>query len=293
MQPENFKETGSFRKTRFILLSSIIFILIVFLFWAQTAWIFFVIVFMIVIVFSTMLFWQHYAAPDLDLFEQLFLTKNILINLFTRSPLFLTIKNGVIEGDYLLLKNKPEINVLNIDHKSAVLIEGNSNQRSLLLNGVHINIKKSKLIGVFNIGIRHIHLGPCAESDLGTKHSNESLAEFHLRKELVERTKTRLNSGDLIYPSFAIFYRLEPSGQEKKDSMLFQSICEKIRNDGSELVSSEMMDDFIISQLIEGWSAFCGDKNLDEILSNIPVSYELPLLTEFGIRYQITLEQIF
>ena len=76
--------------------------------------------------------------------EHLFLTKNILINQFTRSPLILSIKNGEIEGDYLLLKNKPEIKVLNIDHKSAVLIEDSSNQKSLLLNGVHVLKQESK-----------------------------------------------------------------------------------------------------------------------------------------------------
>jgi hypothetical protein len=166
-------------------------------------------------------------------------------------------------------------------------------QRSLLLNGVHQPKKKPKVIGVFNLGIRHIHLGPKAKNDLGTKHSNESLAEYHLRKEMAERTKTRLYSGDLIYPAFKIFYRLEPSGQEMQDCMLFQSIYNKIGINGSEFVSSELMDNFIISQLLDFWSSFCRNKNLDEILSKTPVSYEILLLNEFRIRYRITLKQIY
>ena len=169
MQPKGIKETGSFRNTRLILLSFIFLILIVFFIWAQTPWILFVIVFLIMMIFSTMLFWQQYAIPDLGFTEHILLTKNILINQFTRSPLLLSIKNGEIQGDYLLLKNKPDIKVLNIDHKSAVLIEDSSNQRSLFFNGVHILNKNPKIIGVFYLGIRYVQIGPRERIDLGPK----------------------------------------------------------------------------------------------------------------------------
>ena len=128
MQPNSSKEAGPLRKTWLILLTYIIFILIVFFFSGQAHWILFVFVFLILVIFTSMLFWQGYVLPDLNISDHLFLAKNILINQFTRSPLILSIKNGEIAGDYLLLKNKPEIKILNIDHKSAVLIENASNQ---------------------------------------------------------------------------------------------------------------------------------------------------------------------
>ena len=293
MQLKSFKEAGSFRKTRSVLLLLICFILIVFLLWAEAPWILFVIAFLVLMIFSSMLFWQQYAIPDLDIAEHLLLTKNILLNQITRSPLFLSIKNGEIKGDYLLLKNKPDIKVLNIDHKSAVLIEGTSNQRSLFINGVHILNKNPKIIGVFYLGIRHLQIGPHERSDLGPKNSNESLAEFHLRKETAERTKTKLFSGDFIFPSFSIFYKIAHSGEVKMESLPFQRICEKIGSSDSNLVSPEKIDEFIIFQLLKKWNTFCENKNLDEILADFPDSFELSLLNEFGIRSRITLDQIY
>ncbi len=293
MQHKSIKDTGPFGNSRLTLLSFIIIILIVFLFGAQAPWNFFVILFLIVVIFSTMLFWQQYVIPDLDIVDHLLLTKNILLNQFNRSPLILSIKNGEIKGDYLLLINKPDIKVLNIDHKSAVLIEDASNQRSLLLNGIHILRKNPRILGFFDLGIRYLQIGPEGRIDLGPKYINESLADYHLRKEAAERTKTKLSSGNSIYPSFSIFYRIAPTGEKNKDTILFQSIYEKIGRRDSEQVSSEKMDEFIIIQLLKKWNAFSVNKSLDEILAEFPVSFEISLLNEFGISARITLDQIY
>ena len=256
MQPKSSKEAGSFRNTWLILLTYIIFILIVFFFSGQAPWILFVIAFLILVIFSSMLFWQEYVLPEMGISEHLFLTKNILMTQFTRSPLILSIKNGEIEGDYLLLKNKPEIKVLNIDHKSAVLIEDASNQKSFLLNGVHVLNKNPKIAGVFSLGIRNIQIGPRDKNDFGPKYSNENLAEYHFRKNSAERTRTKLFSGELIYPSFSIFYRIAPSGDKKKDGMLFQRIYEKFSSGDSDLVSSDRIDEFIVLQILKNGTLF-------------------------------------
>jgi len=293
MQPKSGKEAGSFRNTWLILLTYIIFILIVFFFSGQAHWILFVFVFLILMIFSSMLFWQEYVLPDLNISDHLFLAKNILINQFTRSSLILSIKNGEIEGDYLLLKNKPEIKILNIDHKSAVLIEDASNQSTLLLNGVHVLSMNPKIAGVFSLGIRNMQIGPRDRNDLGPKYSNESLAEYHFRKNSAERTRTKLFSGDLVYPSFSIFYRIAPSGEEKKDRELFQKIYEKLSSGDSDLVSSEKIDEFIIFQILTKWNSFCENKSLDEVLAEFPDSFELSLLNEFSIYSRISLDQIY
>jgi len=293
MQPKSGKEAGFFRKSWLILLTYIIFILIAFFFSGQAHWILFVFVFLILVIFSSMLFWQEYVLPDLNFSDHLFLAKNLLINQFTRSSLILSIKNGEIEGDYLLLKNKPEIKILNIDHKSAVLIEEVSDHSLLLLNGVHVLNKNPKIVGVFSLGIRNMQIGPRDRNDLGPKYSNESLAEYHFRKNSAERTRTKLFSGDLVYPSFSIFYRIAPSGEEKMDSKLFQRIYEKLSSGDSDLVSSDRLDEFIIFQIIKKWNFFCENKNLDEILAEFPDSFELSLLNEFSIYSRISLDQIY
>lgn len=293
MQPKSSKETGSFRNTRVILLTFIVFILIVFIFWSQAQWILFVIVFLILVIFSSMLFWQQYALPNLSIAEHFFLAKNILINQFTRSPLILSIKDGKIEGDYPLLKNKPEIKVLSIDHKSVVLIENASDQKSFLLNGIHVLNKNPKIIGVYDLGIRFLQIGPSGKNELGPKFSNESLADYHLRKVAVERTKTKLSSGDLIYPSFTIFYRIAVSGDEIIDGKMFQSIYEKFIRGDSDLVSSDQVDEFIIFQLLNNWNSFCENKNSDEIRAEFSNSIELSELNEFNIKSRISLDHIY
>ena len=194
---------------------------------------FFVFVFLILIIFSSMLFWQGFALPDIGVAKHLLLARNILINQFTRSHLILSIKNGEIEGDYLLLKNKPDIKVLSIDHESAVLIVDASNQKMLLLKGIHVFYKNPKITGVFFLGIRNLQIGPRDRADLGPRYSNESLAEYHFRKNSAESTKTRLDSGDLIYPSFSVFYRIIPSREENNNAKLFHRIYEKIGSSGS------------------------------------------------------------
>lgn len=293
MQPTRSKEAGSFRNSWLILLAYIIFILIVFFFSGQPHWIIFVLVFLILMTFSSMLYWQEYALPGLDFAKHLFLAKNILINQFTRSPLILSIKNGEIEGDYLLLKNKPEIKVLDIDHKSAVLIEDASNQKSLLLNGTHVLYENPTITGVFSLVIRYLQIGPGDKNDLGPRYSNESLAEYHFRKNSVESTRTKLFSGDLIYPSFSIFYRIAPSGDEENNGKLFQKIYEKFSSGDSDLVSSDNIDEFIISQILQKWRSFCENKTLDEILAQFPDIFELSLLDEFSIKSRISLDQIY
>jgi hypothetical protein len=293
MQLESKNNQGSFRNSRLILFSIIVFILIVFLFLVQARWIIFVIFFLVVVIFSTLLFWLQYAVPELGIAEQLILAKKILFNQFTNSSLILTIINGKIEGDYLLLKNKPEIHYLNIDHKSAVLVENTSNQRLLYLNGIHRFNKKLKILGVFDIGFRYLQIGPCERSEIGPRQAKESIADFHLRKKKVEKTKTRLSSGDLIYPSFSIFYRLDSSGQEKMDNVLFRSVYKKFGDHSTELLSSEMIDEFIVSQIVKLWSKYCENKELDEIFIKFPASFDLPWSTEFGIKTKITLDQVF
>jgi len=293
MHPKSIKELGSSRNFRIILQLFIFLILIVFLIWAQTPWIFFVIVFLFVTLFFTMFFWQQYAFPDFGIAEHFLLTKNILINQFSKSNLILSIKNGKIEGDYLLLKNKPDIKILNIDHKSAVLLEDTSNQKSVLFNGVHIIYGNPKIIGVFYLGLRFVQIGPREKSDLGPKHSYESLAEYHLRKETTEKTLTRLVSGDLIFPSFSIFYKIEPAGKEKMENTQFQGICKEVASGIFDLISTEKIDEFIVFQLLKKWNAFCENKSLHEILVESPDSFEFLFINEFGIRSRITLDQIF
>ena len=292
MQLKRNIEVDSSRKIWFILLVYISLILIGFIYSGQPHWILFVVLFLIITAFSSMLFWQEYILPDLGFAEHLLLAKYILVNKITRSPYILSIRNGEIEGDYLLLKNKPIIKVMNIDHKSAVLIEDSSNQKSLLLNGVNVINKNPRIIGVFYLGIRSIQIGPLGRSDFTPKKAHESQAEYHAQIRTSERTKTELPSGEIIYPAFSILYRFDPSGEKEKDLLFFQKICSKLGENSSHLISMDKVDEFIISQILIKWASFCAGKNLNEILVDFPDTFDSSFLSDLGIKSRITVDRV-
>ncbi len=293
MQPKRSDETGFFSNKLFILVAYIFFIFIIFIVRGQTYWIFFVFIFLIITVISSMFFWQKFALPNLSFSQHLILAKKILISQITGSPLILPIKNGEIEGDYLYFKKKPEIIVLNIDHTSAVLIKDISHQNFLLLKGVHVFNNNPKITGIFSLGMRCLQLGPRDRTDLGPKKSDESLADFHFRKNSAELTKTRLATGELIYPSFTIFYKITPYAQSNLAGMQFQRIYDQIAIRDTDLVSTIMIDEFIKKQLLNKWNTLSQGKSREEILSEFPAPVELSLLDEYGINYRITLDQIY
>jgi hypothetical protein len=293
MQLKNNKEIGTSKNIWLFLLVYVVLILIGFIISGQAHWILFVIIFLIITIFSSMVFWQGYVLPDLGLAKHFSLAKYILLNQFIKSPLILSITNGEIEGDYLLLKKKPLNQVLNIDPKSAVLIEDASNHKSQLLYGVHVLNKNPRIIGVFYLGLRSLQIGPNDKNDLVSKNSHESLAEYHSRINAAEKTKTKLLSGDLIYPSFSVFYRIDSSGNEEKDLDLFLKISRRLNGANISLFSPRELDEYITNEILNFWAAFCENKKRDEILAAFPNTFELSDVKKLGINSRIYLERIY
>lgn len=293
MQLRSSKEMESTRKYWFILLVYILLILIGFIISGQIYWTLYAIIFSIIVIFTSLVFWQEYILPDLGLSKHLSLAKNILINQFIKSSLILSIRNGDIEGDYPLLKKKPDVKVIKIDQKSAVLIESASKKKSLLFYGIHVLSKNLKIIGVFYLGLRSINIGPDNKNGLAPIFSHESLVDYHSRINSAEKTKTQLLSGESIYPSFSIFYRIDSTGDYEKDLDLILNISKKLNRGNSSLITPRGLDKYLINEFLNNWNSFCENKNREEILAVIPNSFDLTEIRDCGIKSQIFLDQIY
>ena len=293
MQLKSDKEVESIGKHWFILLVYILIILIGFNVSSQIHWPLYVIIFTIIAVFFSLAFWQEYALPELELSNHFLLSRFILLNQSFKSPLVLSVHNGEIDGDYILLKKKPDIRVINVDHRSAVLIESISNQKSLLLQGVHILGKNPKIIGVFYLGLRFIQIGPVDKNALEPKNTHESQTEYHSRISSAEKTRTKLLSGDSIFPSFTVFYRPDTTGDYDRDLDLFLNISLMSKGDNSSLITSNELESSLISEIINNWNAFCNNKKMEEILSAFPGIFEPPDLKNIGLKSQVFLDQIY
>lgn len=293
MQLKSIKEVESTRKHWFILLVYILIILIGFIVSGQIHWPLYVIIFTTIAVFFSLAFWQEYILPDFGLSNNYLLSRYILLNQFFKSPLVLSVKNGEIEGDYILLKKKPVVRVINVDHRSAVIIESKSNQKSLLLQGVHILGKNPKIIGVFYLGLRFIQIGPVDKNTLEPKNTHESQTEYHSRISSAVKTRTKLLSGDSIFPSFTVFYRPDTTGNYLRDINLFLKIIQMSKGDNASTITSHELESDLISEIIDNWNAYCKNKKLEEILYEFPGIFELSDFKIIGVKSQVFIDQIY
>jgi hypothetical protein len=283
----------SSRKYWLILLFYILIILIVFIISGQLNWIFFIIFSAAITLLCSLFFWQFFILSEIGLSKHFTLSKYIILNQLFRAPLVLSIKNGEIEGDYALLKKKPKIRILNIDSKSAILITDNKNPSALLHHGIHILRSNSNIVGCFYLGIRNIHIGPDDQNSLKPKNIQESIIEYHSRIKFSEQSKTQLLSGDFIYPSFTVFYRLELFGQNNIDLEILKNLKKYIRGNNLSLFTTSDLESFLVNEIISNWQNYCSNKNREEIFNEYSGKYEPTGIKIKGVIFHIYIDHIY
>lgn len=293
MQLKVNKEIDSTRKYWFILLFYILLILVIFIITGQARWSFFLIFSAFIALFYSLVFWQLFILPDIGLSKHLRLSKFIILNQLFNTPLVLSVKNGEIDGDFVLLKNKPNVQVLNIDQKSAVIIEDTPNQTSLLLHGIHIIKNNPKIIGTFYLGFRCVQFGPEDQNALNPKFIQESLAEYHTRITLAEKTKTRLSSGDFIYPSFTVFYKFASQSIDNDDLEMFLNILKLGKKINSAVYSSKHFESYLVNEILKSWWEYCSKKKREEILAEFPGSFEPKDTRIKRVKFRIYIDNIY
>jgi len=211
---------------------------------------------------------------------------------FSKNFVF-AVSNGEINGDYALLQNKPKIGVITIDNRSAVIIEDKSGKLSLLLSGIHILINNPKIIATFYLGVRFFQVGPSKPAALSPKLIQESLTEYHARICSAEETKTSLTSGEIIFPSFSVFYRLDISGNPASGEEKLQTLYAVSRLIDSSFFKPADLENLLTLKLINSWRRHCEKKNKEDILTNFPGYFEPNDIYLNGVVSQIYIDEIY
>jgi hypothetical protein len=249
-------------------------ILIVFITYGGVNW-FFLLLFLTIFSFVCFLvYWQIFLLPDFSLEDHLSLSKYIILNQLFKTPLIQSIKDGEIIGDYGLLKNKPRIGLINVDQKSAVLLEDERKHRTFLFNGIHLLSNNPKVAGTFSLGFRSIHFGPDNQFSLAKQNAQESLTDYHARIQLAGMTKTQLHSGAFIYPSFSVFYRLDIRNIGTNDFNDFLSQTLLFNENNSSFISPKQFETFLIGEILKDWRNFCDSNDDEKIFAEFPGKFE-------------------
>jgi hypothetical protein len=221
-----------------------------------------------------LVYWQIFVLPDFSLYDHLALSKYIILNQLFKAPIIQSVKDGEIIGDYGLLKIKPGIRLINVDQKSAVLLENDRKYCTLLFNGIHLLENNPRIVGTFSLGFRLIHFGPDNQYSLAKQNTQESLTDYHARIQLAGMTKTQLHSGGFIYPSFSVFYRLDIRNLGTNELNDFLSRTLLLNEKSSSLVSPKQFEVFLMNEILKDWRNFCTSNEDEKIFAENPGKFE-------------------
>jgi len=286
-------KNDSIRKNWFFLLFYILTILVVLILSGQARWSIFIILISVITLFSSLVFWQLFILPEIGFSKHAILSKYLILNQLFKIPLVLSVKNGEIDGDYSLLKNKPEIRVLIIDQKSAVLVENSTKKNLLLFHGIQVLKDNPKIIGTFFLGIRNIHLGPDSQNALMPKSIQESITEYQARINFAGLTKTHLTSGEIIFPSISIFYRFDLEDNINNNLGMFLDLVRTNNEKAPPIYSPYQFETFLIDEILNNWRSTCNLKTKEEIFTEFPGKFESKELIIPRVKIQIFIEDIF
>lgn len=170
----------------------------------------------ILIVFS-LFFWINFVPFFPKGFSGFFNTAQMLIlSIFRKTKSSYYIQAGKFDKDYFFIQNKPKIDSLLIDEKSAVIVINNAGKKRVILHGFHFIRKDEKAIHTFDIGFHHFFWGPQKTEKLFRNHVPDlDLSQAHLHFLEVAKMKCKTKDEITIVPSFSIFYNF-PSPTDKK-----------------------------------------------------------------------------
>jgi hypothetical protein len=293
MQMKNIQKEGSLRKYWFFFIFYILTILLIFLTNGGVSWFLLFLFSTFMSLFFFLTYWQIFILPDFSLFDYFTFAKYIILNQLFKIPIIQSVKDGEIIGDYGLLRIKPSIRIIDVDQKSAVLLEDDKKHTSILFNGTHLFRNNPKIIGTFSLGFRYIHLGPVDQYTLAKQSAKENLTDYHTRITQAGITKTQLHSGAFIYPSFSVFYRLDIKslGTNKLNEFLSRTML--FKEIGLSIISPRQFENFLINKILEDWLNFCNSNEDEKILAKFPGKFEHAGEIIEGVFLQVFIDNIF
>jgi len=134
-------------------------------------------------------------------------SQTLFLSIFRNTNSSLHIQAGKFDGDYFFIQNKPKLDALLIDEKSAVIVANNAGTKRVILPGYQFIKNGEKALHTFNIGFHHFFWGPRVTENLFRKKTlNLDLSQAHLHSLRVAQTKCQTKDEITVVPSFSIFY---------------------------------------------------------------------------------------
>ena len=225
----------------------------------------------LIIFIGLSLAWKHPLPPGLTFGQEI----QILFRFLLKKPaLVFSIHEGCIDPEFFLVKEKPREFFLRLDSKSAAVAQKNQ-QRAVLVNGIHLIDHDTVITHIISLGLQNMHIGPL-DSDVintGKRLHWESLAEYHRRISRVNQTRTVSQDGEIISPSFSIFYQLFTDQNHSEMKARILDVCDQldVLNIRSEV--QPQLDSMVMESWMEKWRGLAATMNGNVLLkefSNAP-----------------------
>lgn len=224
------------------------------------------ILFFFILVISTgfsLFFWINFVPFFPKGFSGFFNTVQMLIlSIFRKTKSSYYIQAGKFDRDYFFIQNKPKLDTLLVDEKSAVIVINNAGKKRVILHGFHFISNGEKVLHTFDIGFHHFFWGPQETEKLFRNHVPDlNLSQAHLHSLRVAQTKCKTKDEITVVPSFSVFYDFSsPTGKKHLGELLLDisnhfstnKIFGELQLEINELIGKHVIN--ILKDLLENTS---------------------------------------
>lgn len=189
------------------------------------------------------------------------------------------VENGLVDNNFLLLRNKPSHFFIQVDQRSVVIISDQNNSIIPLKSGTHYINRGKRILHVLHKDLNLIHLGPLPEekSPAVSKAPGESLADFHARSRRFNQTRMAANDGQTLYPSFQIVYRIKPEKYTYMPSQDLVNLAGELIRGGIPVETTPDIDQIISNAVFEKWlrkTAPMDSDTIQKLIDSTPIILE-------------------
>jgi len=230
----------------------------------------------LLLIFAQVFFWPDPILHNLKLGDQIQIVAYYLTG---KNHIVVKVENGLIDKNFLLLRNKPSHFFIQVDHHSIVIITDQNNAIFPLNRGTHYINHGKKILHVLHKDLNLIQLGPLPKDKFpsDSKTHSESLADFHARSRRFNQTKMVTNDGRTLYPSFQIVYRLK---QEEDPSILDRDLLGlvgELSRNRFPVEAKPEIDQIISNAVLENWlriTALMDSDTIQKMIESTPMKLD-------------------
>ncbi len=208
----------------------------------------------------------YYLQSDASIFKCGFHGWQAIKSSFLRTDNLLTVKNGNIDQDYFLLKNKPHnVTVFLHPDSAAISINRNGNFR-LLSPGFHELRSGETITTSFDLNMQTISCGPeRGENPFSQRKTGENYASFHARQLRAQMVRSITADHQEVFPAFTIRYCLQQ--KNRLDEEILLNLARGLFKDNQNGPASPVLDALLTRQICAFWSTSMQKAPLAALLS--------------------------